>query len=407
MFRRVLIFGSVALAAVVIAISVKVTAGPSTEKGKKIPVSEENGFIKLSRSPDVSDFPKVTSPRTFSFPADYGPHPEYRIEWWYYVGNLDTDAGRHFGYQLTFFRMALTSKPVERKSTWRTNQVYMAHFALTDVENRRFYAFERKSRGAVGLAGASATPFSVWVENWSAVDGSKLPHSQQDISSAEGDRIHLSAVEDEVAIDLILERGKPPVLVGDKGMSQKSRDVGNASYYYSLTRMPTHGTIRVEGKTFQVRGASWLDREWGSGFLAKDQAGWNWFGLQLSDGREVMFYVLRQLDGSASPFSRGLIVSANGAIRPLALDDVHIDVLDHWQNPVGGIRYPSRWRLQIPSEQLMLVIDPYLANQELNLSIGRYWEGAVRISGTSNGQSINGNGYVELTGFLMSASSLF
>ena len=394
MFRRVLIFSSIALAAVVIAISVKVTAGPSTKKEKKIPVSGRNAFIKLLQNPDVSDFPKVTSPRTFSFPADYGPHPEYRIEWWYYTGNLDTDARRHFGYQLTFFRMALRSKPVERKSTWGTSQTYMAHFALTDVENGRFYAFERKSRGAVGLAGASATPFSVWVENWSAVDGRKLPHSQQDISSAEDDRIHLSAVEDEVAIDLILEHGKPPVLVGDKGMSQKSADVGNASYYFSLTRMPTHGTIRVEGKTFQVHGASWLDREWGSSFLAKDQAGWNWFGLQLSDDREIMFYVLRQLDGSVSPFSRGLIVSANGSIRPLAVDDIQIDILNYWQSSVGGIRYPSRWRLHIPSEQLTLVIAPYLANQELNLSIGRYWEGAVQISGTSNG-----HGYVELTGF--------
>ena len=397
MSRRILTLGSVFLAAVVIAILVSVTAQDTPENEKSTP-GKGNIFIKLLRDADISGFPKVLSPRAFSFPADHGPHPEHRLEWWYYTGNLETETGRHFGYQLTFFRMSLSPQPVKRVSKWGT-QAYLSHFALTDVENQRFYAFERKSRGAVGLAGAQAHPFGVWVENCFALDGSELPKIRPGVELAEGERMYLSATEDEVAIDLMLARGKAPVPVGDKGMSRKSEEAGNASYYYSLTRMPTTGTIRIAGKTFQVRGTSWLDREWGSSLLGKDQAGWDWFALQLDDEREVMFYLLRQCDGGASPFSRGVFVRADGSSCPLTLEDIQIDVLNHWQSPISGTRYPARWRLHIPAEGLTLAIEPYLGDQELNLSMGWYWEGAVRVSGTNNGQPISGSGYVELTGF--------
>ncbi|MCH8294069.1 carotenoid 1,2-hydratase [Candidatus Poribacteria bacterium] len=403
MSRLTLILGGIFIAGVVIAIAISIPliirhTSKETEQ-KAVIVKPMDTFIQLLRSPDEQiGFPKGVSPRVLSFPKDHGPHLENRLEWWYYTGNLETESGRHFGYQLTFFRMALTPNPVQRESKWATNQMYMAHFALTDVKNKRFYASERKSRGAVGLAGAVAQPFEVWVENWSAIDGSQLPQIRPGIARAAGSSMHLSATEDGTAINLLLKEGKPVVLGGDNGRVIKSAEASMTSYYYSLSRMPTNGTIRVAGVTFQVKGLSWLDREWGNGLLGKDQVGWSWFALQLSDEREMMFYLLRGRGGRTDPFSRGVFVRIDGSIRLLTLDDVQIEVLDYWESPFGS-RYPSGWQIYIPSEKLTLGIEPYLANQELDLSMGRYWEGAVKVEGTSHGQPISGNGYVELTGF--------
>ncbi len=393
--RHILILGFSCLAVVLLFGIYEVV----TEK-KMTPVNSGNNFITLLQSHDISGFPQAFAPRSFSFPADHGPHPEYRIEWWYYTGNLETETGHHFGYQLTFFRVSLTPQPVNRASQWGTNQTYMAHFALTDVEAQCFYAFERTSRGALGLAGALAQPVSVWVDNWFAreLDGHISPPMQSAGLTFSDEWLYLSAAEDEVGLDLLLQRGKPIVLQGDKGLSQKSAEPGNASYYYSLTRVPTRGTIRVAGKTFQVQGLSWLDHEWSTSQLGTEQVGWNWFALQLSDGSEVMFYQLRKRDGSLDPFSRGIRIHADGSTHPVPLQAIQIQILADWRSPISGTRYPARWHMGIPSERLELTIKPYLANQELNLTM-RYWEGAVQVSGVSDGQPVSGDGYVELTGF--------
>ena len=344
-------------------------------------------FIALLRGEETLGFARAFEPRPFSFPADWGPHPEYRIEWWYVTGNLETEDKRHFGYQLTFFRFALTPNPEERESAWGANQVYMAHFALTDVEAAQFYAYERFSRAALSLAGAKAQPFEVWLENWSirGTDGDVLP-------------MQLRAAQESVSINLTLESAKNVVLQGNKGLSYKSTEVGNASYYYSLTRMPTRGTIQIEGETFDLKGLSWFDREWSTSALGKDTVGWDWFSIQLDDERELMFYLLRQRDGRAAPSSDGILISADGSTRRLTRDAVQIAVLSHWQSPLDETRYPSRWRMDIESEGLSLNIKPYLANQELTLSV-RYWEGAVQVKGRSFGHPVSGNGYVELTGY--------
>ena len=210
----------------------------------------------------TAGFARATAPREFVFPQDHGPHPEYAIEWWYYTGNLDTAQGRHFGYQLTFFRIGLTPTPAARASDFATSNIYMAHFALTDVANQKFYAFERFSRGAAGLAGAQGQPFRVWLEDWDAAG-----------AGADGLPMRLQAAQDDVAIDLTLEGGKPIVLQGDHGLSQKSDEPGNASYYYSLTRMPTRGTIRVGAETSDVSGLSWMDREWSTSSLGAECGG--------------------------------------------------------------------------------------------------------------------------------------
>ena len=335
----------------------------------------------------AAGFARATAPRAFVFPQDHGPHQEYATEWWYYTGNLDAADGRHFGFQLTFFRFGLAPRLPERPSGWATANIYMAHFALADVAGRKFYAFDRFSRGAAGLAGAQGEPFRVWLEDWGA-EG----------SGASALPMRLRAAQDGVAIDLALDGGKPTVLQGDRGLSQKSAEVGNASYYYSLTRMPTRGTVQVGGAKIEVGGLSWMDREWSTSSLGESLAGWDWFALQLSDGSEVMYYQLRDTSGGAAPQSGGTIVAADGSPRRVGRDDVRLEVLGTWQSPRTGARYPSGWRLHVPTADLDLTVTPYLQDQELPLATV-YWEGANKISGTAGGQAVTGSGYVELTGY--------
>lgn len=343
--------------------------------------------IDTLASQSSAGFARATAPRAFVFPQDHGPHQEFATEWWYYTGNLDTAGGRHFGFQLTFFRFGLAPAAPARASDWGTSNIYMAHFALSDVGGNQFFAFDRFSRSAAGLAGAQAEPFRVWLEDWSAegLASAALP-------------MHLRAAQGAAAIDLTLDGGKAVVLQGDRGLSQKSDEVGNASYYYSLTRMPTRGSITINGQRFEVTGQSWMDREWSTSSLGKNVAGWDWFALQLSDGRDLMYYQLRDKNGGATPSSSGTVVAADGSTIPIRRDDMTLDVLSTWKSPRSGGTYPAKWRVQVPSTNLDLTITPYLAEQELPLTTV-YWEGAVRIEGTANGQPISGNGYVELTGY--------
>jgi predicted secreted hydrolase len=346
-------------------------------------------------SGDLAGFARAVAPRPFSFPADLGPHPEFRTEWWYYTGNLETATGRHLGFQLTFFRTALapaTAGAAERASAprtsgWSASQLYLAHFALTDTVGRRFHAWSRLSREALGLAGAQANPFRIWLEDWSA-----------ESEAAGGLPVRLRAAEGGVAIDLVLASDKPVALQGDRGLSQKGPEPGNASYYYSLSRMSARGTVSVGGEPLPVSGLAWMDREWSTSALGPDLVGWDWLALQLDDGRDVMVYRLRRRDGAADAHSAGALIAADGATRPLARGDVTFDVLDHWTSPRSRVRYPSRWRLAIPGEALDLEITPRLADQELIVGT-RYWEGAVRVEGTAAGRPIVGRGYVELVGY--------
>lgn len=330
----------------------------------------------------TAGFARAIEPRPFVFPRDHGPHPEYAIEWWYYTGNLRSVEGRRFGFQLTIFRTGLMPGDPQRPSAWASNSVYMAHFALSDITGGTFHAFERFSRGAAGLAGAQSEPFRVWLEDWVA-EG----------QGPDGMPMRLYAAEGDVAIDLTLAAGKPPVLQGDRGLSQKSADVGNASYYYSFTRLPVSGAVRVGGMTHQVRGLGWMDREWSTSALGENQVGWDWFALHLDDGRDLMFYRLRLRDGSIDPSSKGVLVSADGAARRLSVNDVALEPLDEWTSPRSGATYPARWRLRVPAEAIDLTLTPLLADQELPVTVV-YWEGAVSISG-----SASGSGYVEMTGY--------
>lgn len=345
------------------------------------------------RAADDQGYARALEPRAFRFPQDHGPHPDFRTEWWYFTGNLATAEGRRFGFQLTFFRSALAPQMEARSSAWATRQAWLAHFTVSDVAGERFESSERWSRGAVGLAGIETAPFRVWVEDWSAATeqpGEVFP-------------IRLRAAQEEVAIDLRLAQGKPPVLQGDRGLSRKSPKPGNASFYYSLTRMPASGTLRMGPETFSVTGAAWMDREWSTSSLGAGQVGWDWFALQLSDGTDLMLYQLRHADGRPDPASSGSFVAPDGTSRPLPFRAFSLAPLDHWQSPRSSARYPARWRVRIPSEDLDVAVTPLLADQELDVSF-RYWEGAVAVEGTRRGAPVKGQGYVEMTGYAESRS---
>jgi len=326
----------------------------------------------------------------FRFPADHGPHPAYRNEWWYFTGNLDADDGERFGFELTLFRFSLT--PHDRDTTgsaWQTNQVYIGHFAITDTAEKQFHVAQRYARGSVGLAGATAEPFRVWLGDWSIASADARVGRQADW--------RLRASDEQVSLDLLLSPAKPVVLHGDDGLSQKSAGPGNASYYYSIPRLRTVGQLVVGERTYDVSGMAWLDREWGSSALSADQRGWDWFALQFSDGSDLMFYILRRNDGQRDPHSAGTWVDARGIASHLTNDDVDIEVRAHWESERGG-RYPSAWDIRIPSKSLAVRVRPVLENQELVTNV-RYWEGAVDVEGEHAGERIDGRGYVELTGY--------
>jgi len=359
---------------------------PSDEAGLRTSVS-----VSEAMGSDTTGYRRATEVRPFTFPTDHGPHPGYKTEWWYFTGNLTGPDAQPYGYELTIFRLGLTPPDTAVDASaadWRTNQLYMAHFAVTDGGAETFHAFERFQRGGAGLAGAQADPFRVWLDDWSMTGTTEATFPMQ-----------LQAQEQGIGIDLTLRPTKPRVLQGNRGLSQKGPGTGNASYYYSYTRLATEGHLTLRGDTLAVTGQSWLDREWSTSALGPDQEGWDWFSLQLDDGRDLMYYQLRQTDGSPSTFSEGVIVGPDGATQRLDRSDVTVEVLDTWTSPDGTYTYPVEWTLRVPNEDIDLKITPVIPNQELDVSV-RYWEGAVRVEGSATGR-----GYVEMTGYGESAAS--
>lgn len=335
-------------------------------------------------------FARATEPRGFVFPADHGSHPEYRTEWWYFTGNVATAGGRHFGFELTFFRFALSPDGPEQdgESAWRANQAWMAHFAVTDTASGRFIARERLTRGALELAGAEANPVRLWVKDWAAT------------GHAEGDQLelHLRARDDVIALELDLTSTVPHVAQGDRGLDTKGAGAGNASHYYSVPRLAAEGRLTVEGETFEVSGLAWLDREWSTSSLDPGTEGWDWFALHLSDGGSLMFYRLRTEAGAVSPYSGGSLVSADGTRTRLTADDVALTILEHWTSGATGIRYPVAWHLAVPKAGIEIEVRPYLEAQEVTLSV-TYWEGAVEGTGRGPNGPLKAQGYLELAGY--------
>lgn len=351
--------------------------------------------ITLAPTTNQLTWERAVESQEFTFPADHGPHPGYQTEWWYYTGNLEAASGRRFAYQLTFFRRGLAPRESGLDSQLAMQSLYFAHFAITDVEAGDHEEWERFARGAGGLAGGQSEPFRVWLEDWSA-----------EALDQRGEIVHLKAHTEDVAIDLELRAGKPVVLHGEAGLSPKSEERGNASYYLSFTRMQTSGALDIGGQEYQVDGLSWFDHEWSTSALGEGAEGWDWFSLQMDDDSELMLFQIRNQDGTLEPVSSGTFVRSDGSWETLTLEHFEIESLGRWTSDESGIEYPSGWRIVAPDLGFDLIVEPLLLDQEVNLSFV-YWEGAVEIAGQVEGRAVEGYGFVELTGYGESMQGTF
>ena len=341
------------------------------------------------------DFRTVSGPCGFVFPADHADHPEYRTEWWYYTGRLTAAGGQRFGFQLTFFRHRIAPPAdragwPQRPSAWRSDQVYLAHAAVTDIGGGRHLSAERSARGALDMAGTAVQGDTVTVHlgPWSAR------------IATEGHR--LAAAAEDFAFVLDLTPLKPPTAHGQNGYSRKGTGPERASCYYSLTRLSARGEVVVGGRRQAVDGLAWMDHEYSTAPLEPGLAGWDWFSLQLDDGTDLMCFGLRMPGGTWHPASGGTLVAADGTVRHLARNAIRLSVTRRWQSPHSGADYPAGWRLHVAAADLDLKIRPVLDDQEMRTgrSTGvTYWEGVVDIAGRRGGRTVNGGGYVELTGY--------
>lgn len=335
----------------------------------------------------IDGFTRAMEPLDWQFPLNFGQHPDFQTEWWYYTGNLTADTGEEFGFQFTIFRRAIAPTPPDSPSEWRSNQIYMAHFTVSDLTNGQFFHEERYSRAGDGLAGATVDPvYRVWLEDW-----------QVRALNEEATLTRIIANAADFGVDLTLEQVKPPALQGYRGLSPKSAEPGNASHYYTLSRLLTDGTITLGERTYTVTGLSWKDHEFSTSALGEGAKGWDWFALIFDDGTEMMVGKIRLVDGGREPAFGGLFIFADGSTQYLPSSDFTITPTDTWTSPHTGATYPSGWIIEVDSGevQLTLTVTPAMRDQELHGSDIAYWEGAIRISGDKTGV-----GYAELTGYV-------
>jgi predicted secreted hydrolase len=325
----------------------------------------------------------------YEFPRDHFNHPDFQTEWWYYTGNLRSAEGRRFGFQLTFFRQAVSRKPAV--SIWDVQDVWMAHLALSDIEGRQFLHAERWNRSGPGVAGADGKQARVWNGNWDS-------QWTLDPGVPGGSSQTLRAVAERFSFELSVKPEKPPVIHGQNGISQKAEGTGKASHYISFTRLKTTGAIVLDGKRFSVEGSTWMDHEFFSHQLDAGKSGWDWFSIQLEDRTELMLFRLRHADGSMDPYSAGTYVDREGHPRHLSVSDFTVTPGKTWTSTTGG-RYPVEWVVEVPSLGFKAKVSTPLEQQELAGSAFQYWEGAIDIDATRFGNPVRGVGYLEMTGY--------
>ena len=354
-------------------------------------------FFSMIASPAFGQESTQTSPKfqaavpgyIYQFPRDDFSHDNFRIEWWYYTGNLESEKGRRFGYQMTFFRVGLEGdKPIQNPSKWKVDHIYFAHMTVSDIQNEKFHFFERINRKGIKNSGAESDRFMIWNSDWNL--------------SAVGDTQKIKALENDTGIELSLTPIKGRVFHGKNGISVKGSDKGNASHYFSYTRMKTEGSVYIKGEKFKVTGSSWMDREFSSNPLNPTLVGWDWFSLKLDNQTEIMLYQLRQKDGHIDSHSSGTFVGADQNYHHLTLDKFSISPKSSWTSKKTGTTYPATWEINLPESDTYLKISPDFPDQELyhlrSIS-GSYWEGSVSIEGRASGKPVTGKGYVELVGY--------
>jgi len=327
-----------------------------------------------------------------SLPKDMYAHPDYRTEWWYYTGILETTDGRMFGFELVFFKRCTDADTVMGvPAWWYSNPGHIAHFAITDISGRKFIYTERRERDYVtcrrGRAGAREDMLWVWNRDWYV--------------KQLGDKQYLYAKMTGYELSLVLTPQKPPVLHGRNGYFQKAEGA-HATYYISFTRLQARGTLTIDGVPHEVSGLAWNDHEYGSYQLSKQQAGWDWFSIQLDNGHEVMFYLLRRLDGSYDPFSRAVLIKPDGSTEEVFLNEIRFEKRSFWESGRTEARYPVSWKLEVKRWGLELEVEPYLEFCELltpRSTRVAYWEGPVKVDGKLAGKPVSGRGYMELCGY--------
>jgi predicted secreted hydrolase len=324
----------------------------------------------------------------YEFPRDHFNHPDYQTEWWYTTGNLTTADGHHFGFELTFFRQGVDRDP-RKKETWDIQDLYLAHLALSDLDEGKFYHAERTNRAGPGLAGIDEQQKRIWNGNWEI--------------RWEGDEEILRVTDDMFSLSFSLHSEKPPVIHGVNGVSQKVVGEGRASHYTSFTRLLTTGTIEMAGISIEVRGTSWMDHEFFTNSMDAEQVGWDWLSLQFEDNTELMLYEFRRKDGSADPYSSGTYVDAQGKpVHLTAADFRLVPTGETWRSNVTSAKYPVAWNVEIPKLGLKMAVTTRLKSQELaggSKIAPSYWEGAIVMEGTRGGAGVRGVGYLEMTGY--------
>lgn len=332
------------------------------------------GFAGLGTTADGFAVPE--NPARFTFPTDHGPHPDYRIEWWYLTATLTDADGTDYGVQWTLFRSALAPREA---SGWDSPQLWMGHAGLTTPEEH--FSAERLARGGIGQAGATPEPFTAWIDDWSMIA------TDPDASDAL-DALTVTARGTDFSYDLDLAATGPLIFHGQDGYSVKSAE-GQASYYYSQPFYTVTGTLTLPGGSVYVTGNAWLDREWSSQPLSERQEGWDWVSLQFDTGARMMGFALRQSDGSA--FTAATWIDADGSTQ--SYPDGALIMTPLRETTVAGRQVPTEWRIELPDRGLDIATAPLNPAAWMDVSVS-YWEGPIRMIGTHPGR-----GYLEMTGY--------
>jgi len=331
-------------------------------------VAAAQGFAGLGGDADGFTLPERG--HVFDFPSDHGPHPDFRIEWWYLTANLTGPDGMPYGLQWTLFRSALAPETGEG---WTAPQVWMGHAAVTTPDQH--YATERLARGGIGQAGVKAAPFEAWIDDWG-------------MAGSDMEALTLTASGPEFRYDMRLTAEGPLVLHGEDGYSVKSAG-GQASYYYSQPNYSIEGTLVLPEGEVAVTGSAWLDREWSSQPLADDQTGWDWFSLSFDSGDKLMGFRLRQVDETY--YTSATWMGADGVVIPF--EDGAFGAEPLAEATVAGREVPVRWRVTLPDKSLDVTVTAINPNAWMDVSIP-YWEGPVTVEGSHAGR-----GYLEMTGY--------
>jgi predicted secreted hydrolase len=333
------------------------------------------GFAGLGKN--VDGFAPVVAGKTFAFPGDHGPHPDYRIEWWYVTANLADSTGAAYGAQWTLFRQAMRAGAQDEG--WANQQIWMGHAAVTRADTHRFS--EAFARGGIGQAGVEAKPFLAWIDSWQMRGSNQM----RDDTIAP---LALSASGADFSYALRCEADRALVLQGEAGYSRKS-ERGQASYYYSQPYFTATGRITIDDKPAEVTGLAWMDREWSSQPLASDQSGWDWFSLHLNSGEKLMLFRLRQSDGHH--YASGNWILPDGKTRQIASGDITMTPKKWTETERRKI--PTTWNIAIPALALAIDCVPLNPKSWMGTSFP-YWEGPISFGGSHAGV-----GYLEMTGY--------